>query len=323
MRTAVTVTIGRDSLRLDVAGESTDRPVEPGVELMLQLGSLLRSVPSQAGRKPSAIVLRVAPPLLQLRRLEGLPRVSGALLEELVATQAGRLFREGAGGLLTSARWDPGAPRRTLALAIAMARTTYDALLAECSARGFDRVSIQAADPAFRGMSLRPDAERGVERQLRTRRLARGALAVTAGVGSLLAMLALSMVREQDRLEAARQRLTAATADVQRQLRLVRAFEDDSLNVQRIESSRENLLRALAGVVASVPDSAYLLSLAINARGEARVTARARHASLAMAAFGAHAVSGAAPRPGGTLQFIDDDTGRWEEFTLALAGGSR
>lgn len=221
----------------------------------------------------AAIELRLHPPLVQLRALDGIPPVSQRDLVSLVRRQAARYFRRTGDALVVDAAWVDGRRgRRRVAHAAAISESLAERLTAAVRDAGLDLIKMGAAAAAYRHLDLAPPS---IRRQVRGSHVQRlrfwGALAACAWLtaGSVY-ILKLGRLGARTRMEL------EAVAEPLEALRRVRR------EMATLEASRDLVLssRAASGVaIASLyeasralPDSAHLSSFEFEAPGQVRVT---------------------------------------------------
>ena len=238
----------------------------------------LAAAPSVPCRR---LVVTIAPPLVQLRTIAGLPPVRPALLAGVVSHQACRFFRKNGVPLVTDAVWvsNGGAP---LARAAAIGEPVVEAIAAGARAAGLVLETISVADDTAH-LELLPAGERAARRRSERTRL-RNAWAAAAAL--LIAALAVYVMR----LSIARSRVNEGLAASQEPLEAVvtarrelRVAELTLLAARRATNSRGYLLSLLAQLTRALPDSAVITSLTLRDDGSGMLSGLARRASPAVA----------------------------------------
>jgi hypothetical protein len=260
--------------------------------------------------------VRLAAPVAQVRRLEGLPPVGGGALRPLVELRASHYFRRNGVALVVDARWDGSRRRSRVALAAAAPEPVVAALLEGARESGMEIRSIRPAASGYGQLDLLPRDERGRRTRRRFRR------AAIIGVVGALFWLAAGAVYGARLVRADR----VARADLDALGPAVEALA----GLRREVLEAEATLRALGGAdgrrgqvlgqalraAAAVPDSAYLLSLAVDTVGRGRLSGLAPRAVGVVAALERAEVP--APRLEGEPAPVHADGVRRERFTLAF-----
>lgn len=221
------------------------------------------------------IHVELAPPIVQLRTLEGLPPVRASALPVLVANQSARFFRRNGKPLVTDAAWvrTPKGGGR-IARAAAVEEPWIEAVIQGARAAGL--VLERLGPPAPSRLVLFTEAER-----VRRRRMARSSIARLAVAAVVLwvavgVLVAFRIHREQQRIEA---RLAALAAPMEAVLAARRELAAATRMIEAADAAdrdRRAFAARLAAILNALPDSAYLGSLALDARGGGSLTGSAR-----------------------------------------------
>jgi hypothetical protein len=221
------------------------------------------------------VYVELTPPIVQLRTLEGLPPVRASALPVLVANESARFFRRNGKPLVTDAVWVRG-PKggARIARAAAVEEPWIEAIIQGAAAAGL--VLEWVGPPAPSGLVLFTEAER--VRRLRRARSSIGRLAVAAvllwvAIGLLVAF---RIHREQQRIDA---RLAALAAPMEAVLAARRELAAATSMIEAVDAAdrdRRAFVARLGAILNALPDSAYLGSLALDARGDGSLTGSAR-----------------------------------------------
>lgn len=258
---------------------------------------------------------------VQRRRLDGLPPVRTTALAQLVSLQAARFFRRGRGELVTGARWrgHPAWSRRRIAEAFACEAGLIEACAAFAERLGGELVSVRAEGSPC---ELLPPHRR---RSLHQRRLASlrpwllaNAVVWLAVVGTDLGRLHAAerrLGRELDSLATPRLAIDRARRELDAARRMVDAVEGG-------RARRGLLRRRVLRIALALPDSAAILTLSLDRRGQARLTGVAAQAIEVVAALERADLG---PVRLDDMPSPDPAPGRqWERFSLTIgAGGDR
>lgn len=221
------------------------------------------------------IHVELAPPIVQLRTLEGLPPVRASALPVLVANQSARFFRRNGKPLVTDAAWvrtPKGADR--VARAAAVEEPWIDAIIQGATAAGL--VLERLGPPAPSRLVLFTEAEHVRRRRAWRNSLGRLAVAAAAlwlGVGLLVAF---RIHRERQRIDA---RLAALAAPIEAVLAARSELAATTSMIEAADAAdrdRRAFAARLGAILNALPDSAYLGSLELDARGGGSLTGSAR-----------------------------------------------
>jgi hypothetical protein len=261
--------------------------------------------------------VQINAPVVQVRRLEGLPPVPGRALRPLVELRAGHYFRRNGVPLVVDARWIGRRRQGRYVIAAGAPATVIAALLD--GARQADRSigAIEAGGANGTRLDLLPVTERA--RRLR-RGLARAALLAAVGVVLCLsagATFAVRLVRA-DRAAAAELRELQPAMDALGSLRGLISRADSAVRaVDAAAARRGERLGALLQVAGALPDSAYLVSAEVDSAGAGRLGVVAPRALGVVAALERAGVTN--PRLDG--EPVHQDGVRRERFTLWFGSG--
>jgi hypothetical protein len=267
--------------------------------------------------RTAALGVELESPLVQLRTIRGLPPVRSPELRSMVAVQSARFFRRTRMPLVTDACWaERGARKKGTAIAAACEERWLDAVIRGAGFGGLTVEYIRPANaPAHTRLGLIPVTERrrrSARALLSVRRLA---LAISA---IWLAALAVSVVRlreERAAVDRELQRVRPAALSV---ANARRALGDLASIVDRLdgaEARRHELLARLTSLIASLPDSAFLTTLAIDASGQGKLVALARRSGQLLSAIDRQDAVISPRLEGGIVREIIGDRD-WERFTV-------
>jgi len=282
-------------------------------DLAETVGTLSREMPrARWGRRPS-VRITIHPPVAQTRTLEGLPSLRPGDLRALVAEQASRFFRGSRDELVTNAGRQPGTSGNVVRAA-AVDRHTLELLIGATRDSGLSVGSVGTpVDGAW--LELLPERERAEQRRRRLRSLALHAAVVALAWLATAGWYVASLRTERQRLDrelAALRPATTALASLDRESRLAARM------LQAVEVSRADYLRLLAqlhAVILALPDSAYLTTVSLSARGPGSVTGMARRPTEGLSAFRAQAgLADARLKTAGP--HIPTPQAPWGEFTI-------
>jgi hypothetical protein len=273
--------------------------------------------------RPATVRVELEPPLAQLRTLRGLPPIRTAELRSLVATQSGRYFRRNGKPLVTDACWRGREARREgTAFASAAEEPWLDAVIRGARLAGLAVEAFRPADmPEGVRLELMPPTERRRQRAralLSVRRLAVVAWLIwLVAAGAFLARLRderAGVDREITRLEPSARALGAAR----------RALGDAARTVATLDRAtleRGRVLAHLTALAATLPDSAFITSLEVDAEGRGGMSVMARRSAEVLAAVDRSGTV-LSPRLNGAV-VRETIAGRdWERFAIAFGPAS-
>ena len=320
MRDRLRLIVGRDlrveatrgrSLRWSGAAEFT------GADDLARAIAELAAHPELAGIRRIGVALEA--PVVQVRRLDGLPAARRSVLARMVAMQAGRYFRRNGKPLVTDAEplagrawWRREKVPAPGVRAAAVEEPWLTAILAGAAAAGLevDRIAPAAA-PRLR---LMPMAVRAAHRaaDLRyTRRILTAAAVLWLGAGGVyVARLAGEARRIERALDQLREPVAAVMqvrAKLDRITATLTGLDDDA-------AGRGAMTTRLAALAGALPDSAYLTSVELGDSGGV-VTGASTRAAVVVPALAASPLLSDARLDGPVVQ---DETGgiRRERFTI-------
>lgn len=271
--------------------------------------------------RPGALEVELERSLAQVRTLSALPPVSAAQLKSLVATQSGRFFRRNGKPLVTDAVWGTGARESRVVLAAAVEEPWVDAVAEAARAGGVPLQSVCPADlPTGVRIRLRSTAERTHLRQNQRLAVRRFAVLVAgiwvAAAATLAVRLHAARVttdREIASLEAPVAAITQADQALDSASRMVEGLA-------RARRDRSRVLISLTSISAVLPESAFVASVSLDARGRGEITIVARRSSEVLASLdGAPGVVSPQLQGGVARETVRGH--QWERFTLSLGGG--
>lgn len=303
------ITRGRESERIGECSYGENEQLGPCVR---QFAVLARE---QGAIKRGDVVLGAS--VVQRRLLTELPQVRSAVLRELVQQQQKRFFRRNGRPLVTDAVWEQNREKTGRhVIALAVEERLVEAVVAAMIEGGL-RVG-RVTDEAGR-FHLMPRGIVAVQRdiqwyQTRLLLIASG-VALAAGLAGRWARLRLA----ERALDTQLTQLAPALAGLREARRRLGEAEDMVRTIDAEASTRGDVRQRLARIVLSLPDSAYLTSLALERTGAASLSGTAKEAAAVVSALekgrGLRRI-----RLDGQ-QLIDGTGGRrWERFSI-LAGG--
>ncbi len=256
-------------------------------------------------------------PLAQRRLLSDLPPVRPSALQALVTHQVSRFFRQNGHALLADAAWLPRKPGEArVALAVAVEEPVVDAVLSGIRAAGLILDDIRPAGVSgTRPLSLLPVAERAARRRAARLDLRRWCVAVV-----LLWLMAGGVVgverwRERGRIDRELGALVPSLAALRTARQTMARAEAMVDSVDAGERGRGRLVSRFSAASRSLPDSAALTAIQLNADGSGRLSGIARRAVDVVAQLErTRAIAG--PRLDGRA-IPETVAGRpWERFTI-------
>lgn len=266
------------------------------------------------------LLVRVAPPVVQLRTLTDLPPVRSRPLEALVHTQAGRFFRRNGAPLVTSAAWAPGRRGKRPAYAAAIEEPWLTQLAEVASRHGITEVRV--SPEARPSLDLRLASWNEARRIRERTRLLRALLLAALAWMGVLAIDATRMVRERSGLDAGIATLgpgSDAVSRVARQADAIAAMVD---TIQLADARRRRSAREVAALVAALPEGAHLTRLewSVDAGGQLSGAAPSA-AAVAAAIEGTGLVDSVHAAPAG--ERIATPAGERETFSIDFRRSGR
>jgi len=326
MKRRLTVQVAADRLWAEAwTGERepswrAEAPRAVDVPLADALQALLADAPPHTRRVETQVLLHR--PLAQVRHLEGLPPVRGRALAALVDHQASTFFRKNGHPLVTSAgvlAATGDQPRRTVMAAIDV--DLADALVEGMARAGLAIDQCTIADlPGAESLDLLPPAARQDRDRRRWRSLTRvvslAALAWAMALGSWAVREAVEVHRTRSELvhlAGARKALLAGQAVRHRAEALLTTLDEAGAGRHRLQDQ-------LLAVAAALPDSSYLVTLALDTLGRGLLTGGAHRATEVVATLErTHAAPN--PRLEGAVTPDPLNAARWERFTILTGEG--
>jgi hypothetical protein len=315
--------IGRGTVRAEVrrrkgGAAAAEASWETPGDLAERLAELVGLPELGAARVP--LVVRLEGPLAQVRVLDGLPPVGGrGALRQLVELRAGHYFRKNGIPLVVDVRWARGRAAGRRAIAGAAPAPVIEAVLAGARTSGRTVRSIRPASPSAHGLDLLPADERG--RRIR-RGFARAGIAAATGLVLWVAagaMVGIRVVRA-DRAASVALDTLAPGVEALAGLREQVARAHAALGaVDSAAARRGRVLEAVLRAAAAIPDSAYLVTVALDTAGAGRMAGVAPKAVVVLASAERAGVPN--PRLEGDAVPIHADGRRRERFTLRFGMG--
>lgn len=287
------------------------------VDLADALAGLAAELPSRLRTWP--VDVRLEPPLVQLRTLEGIPPVRQTALRPLVAQQVDRYFRRAGQPLVLDARWI-GTKRqaRRRVRAAAAEEALVMAVISGIESAGLRLAGVGVAGSAEEArLDLLPPAER--LRRAHRHRATTLHLALTTAVLWIAVITAtlFNLYRERGVLARERAALARPLAALRKAQEEVEAARDMLAAIQSMSAAQAGFSVRIAAVARALPDSAFLTSLTLEEAGGGSVTGVARRSAQVVAALEADSSIGRARMDGPTVREVVQ--GRdWERFVIAL-----
>ncbi|HET9292667.1 MAG TPA: hypothetical protein VLA95_07945 [Gemmatimonadales bacterium] len=314
--------VGRGTVRAEVrrrngVAAAAEAGWETPGDLAERLAELVALPELGAARVP--LVVRLEGPLAQVRVLDGLPPVGGRALRQLVELRAGHYFRKNGIPLVVDVRWARRRAAGRRAIAGAAPAPVIEAVLAGARTSGRTVRSIRPASPAGRGLDLLPEDERG--RRIR-RGFARAGIAAATGLVLWVAagsVVGLRVARAEQAASVALDTLgpaVEALAGLREQVARAHAALGA---VDSAAAHRGRVLEAVLRAAAAIPDSAYLVTVALDTSGAGRMAGVAPKAVVVLASAERAGVPN--PRLEGDAVPIHADGRRRERFTLRFGMG--
>lgn len=265
MVTRLVVHLATDAVRLAIpADDGGASPVDaPGLAAPGELGRFLAKWAGDTLSFRSQVTVHFQGPLVQERRLHGLPRVAPAQLERVVRFEPHRYFRRSRDELVVGARW--ASPDRSTAMVVALPAAWVDAAFASLSRYRLLTVAGQAGITV-----VSPVAAEAAQQRLRRASLVLGALALSLWLAAPVTWLVRLQIRERELQQslAARAEATEALVRARRRMDQVQA------TTSTLSAARDSALAVaswIATVVRGLPDSSYISTVALDAQGTGRV----------------------------------------------------
>lgn len=287
--------------------------LEPDDDLSHALDELFAN-PDLTGRVHRLLV-RIAPPIVQLRALTDVPPVRHRPLDALVRTQASRFFRRNGAPLVTSAAWAPGKRGLRPALAAAIEEPWLAELGEVASRHGIAEVRVTPEGHPNLALRL-PAWER--TRQARERRQVRRAL-LLAGLAWLgvLAIDTTRLVRERAALDAGIAALAPGSEAVSRVARQADAITAMVDTIRVADLRRRQSAREVAALLGALPDGAHLSRLEWSANAGGQLAGAAPSATAVTAAIEGTGIVDSV-RSGGAGTRLTTPVGEREAFSVTF-----
>ena len=292
---------------------SSECVLEPDDELSQALDELLAN-PDLAGRVRRLLV-RVAPPVVQLRTLTDVPPVRHRPLDALVRTQASRFFRRNGAPLVTSAAWAPGKRGLRPALAAAIEEPWLAELGAVASRHGITEVRV--APEGHPNLDLRLPAWDRTRRARERAQVHRALLLAGLAWLGVLAIDTTRLVRERAALDAGIAALAPGSEAVSRVARQADAITAMVDMIRVADLRRRQSARGVAALIAALPDGAHLSRLEWSADAGGQLAGAAPSAAAVTAAIEGTGVVDSV-RSGGAGTRLMTPVGEREEFSVTF-----
>ena len=271
------------------------------------------------GHRGMRVEVMLEPPLVQVRRLGGIPPVGGAVLSRLIANQAGRYFRNNGKPLVADGVWAEAKRReRRTVIAAAVEEPWLEAITAGVQGSKIELGAIRpVGGPA--GLELVSAANqtlRTARARAGVRRLAAAAIAAWAFAGAYAVG---GLLRERSRIEREIGTLSEpAAAALDARLAVDRARRTIDA-VRTTEAARGAATQRLGLVVSALPRDAWLTSIQWDSAGAGLITGLARRAANVVA--GLERAGVVAPRLEGAAVREASPDGARERFTVRFGSG--
>lgn len=292
--------------------------LESGDELSHALDELL-TTPDLYGRV-RRLVVRVAPPIVQLRTLTDLPPVRSRPLDALVHTQAGRFFRRNGAPLVTAAAWGAGKRGQRPAQAAAIEEPWLAELSTVAARHGI--TDVQVSPDAHPALDLRLPAWERTRQTFERRRVHRALLLATLAWLGVFAIDTTRLVRERTALDAGIAALAPGSEAVSRVARQADAITAMVDTIAAADARRRQSAREVAALVAALPDGAHLSRLEWSADAGGQLAGAAPSAAAVAAAIEASGVVDSV-RAGATGARLMTPAGEREGFSISFSRASR
>ncbi len=285
-------------------------------DLTRTLSTLLRGAPARP--RVRRLLALVAPPLVQLRTLGGLPPVRTPALRGLVQHQAGRFFRKNGVPLVTNATWirEGQGAHRVRARAAAVEEPLVEAIAAGSREAGLTLVDVRALpEAAGVPLSLVPASLARARRRSSARGITRlGVAVVLLWLGLASAWVAKTR-QERRAITVELQSLREPAAAVLAVRRKVGETRGMLAVLAADDAARGAPAQLLARLAATLPDSAFLTTVAVDSLGHGSLAGYARRASAVVALLERSGMVGQPTLRGEVVR--EPIAGRdWERFTL-------
>ena len=251
------------------------------------LGEVLAQLAGEGG-VPSFIrglEVRLAPELFQSRRLEGLPRVGGRALRQMVELTPQRFFRRNGVPLVVDVRWE-NARSRTAAIGAAIPLPLAEAIVRGARDAGLVVEQIAPHLPGPPGhLRLLPAAEKARQSANALAWTRRAVIAACFTWTLLAAAVVVRIGLERRRVDA---RLAELRGPLDALLASKAAADSASAIVAQLESdaaSEGAAVTTLLRIAAAMPDSAFLTQIRIDSAGVGLVAGAARRPAAVLASL--------------------------------------
>ena len=288
--------------------------LEPGDELSHALDELLTT--TDLSGRVRRLVVRVSPPIVQLRTLTDLPPVRNRLLDALVRTQAGRFFRRNGAPLVTAATWGPGKRGQRPAQAAAIEEPWLAELSTVAARHGI--ADVRVSPDAHPALDLRLPAWERTRQTFERRQVRRALLLAALAWLGVLAIDTTRMMRERAALDAGIGALAPGSEAVSRVARQADAIAAMVDTIQAADVRRRQSAREVAALVAALPDGAHLSRLDWSADAGGQLAGAAPSAAAAAAAVEGTGVVDSV-RAGGAGARLMTPAGEREGFSISFS----
>lgn len=246
-----------------------------------EVDDLFRSL----GTANRRVVVVLADPLVQRRRLLDLPPGRRSMIRNLVARHCARYFRVRDDGVVVDLVSESAHPGATW-LAVAVSAGLVDLLLKATRRLSYEIVDIIPESRAgWSGLSFMPAVEWRRRLAQHWRRTAYVAASVLFLLGTVWAASSLARLLSLQRLSrdlSSVDSLISAVTDAQV---AYMALSELTATIQRAEQDRRRLGGLMTAVVGALPDSAVLTTLALDLAGRGRMAGFAEEALAVNAAL--------------------------------------
>lgn len=265
-----------------------------------------------------AVELRLLPPLLQIRRLTGFPRLRSAALRAAVGLQASGIFRQNGGSLVTAAVAVPTPENGSTVIAVAADEHFIDALLAALEVGGVTVNGIRPDEAlGLPPLALDPPSTRRARAASLRRALRRWLVIATL---SWLGFGLTASVRLHQRLAIAEQELAAlrqpmeALHTARGRMTTAQAIIEALASATRERGRLSGLLLAVAR---GLPDSVVLTTLDLHMDGPGAMAGLAANPLAVVAALERLPGFNSPHLDGPPLRDPEDPAG-WSSFSVGF-----
>jgi len=274
-----------ESARVTAAARRGGRVVwsaEAAYDGVTDLAQVLAGLAAERPRWAKRAKVVLAAGVARVKTVQGLPALTRADLAAHVRLHARRYFLQNGVPLVTDAMPAPG---RSTGAAPAALLAGASVLLIEAIVQGLEAAHLhcESIAPAEAALSLLPDSARLRRLAVQHRATLRWGVAALAGVMLAGASWFGALYRAQRDALAELDRLKPALAGATAVRRDVEAADEALAVLAAAESARLRRARFLADLTTALPDSAFLVSVRLEADGSGSLNGYARDAAAVVA----------------------------------------